>query len=260
MKSPFPGMDPFLEPHWPDVHGSMVMSSRDSLNEQLPADLVASAEERVAIESETGPDRVFLPDIRIVEPPARGIGIAESPSADVEAPYRLLAQIDPLTERFIKIIEVGTERLVTIIEVVSPTNQRGEGLSAFRAKRAELLVSGVNFVEVDLNRSGDWKALLRPHISPPSADTPYRATFRIPSDPAATYLQPIGLRDRLPSISIPLRRGDPKVRIDLQALVDHAYSSGRYHLRLDYAKPCEPALEGDDASWAAELLRQAGKR
>jgi hypothetical protein len=41
MKSPFPGMDPYLERHWPDVHSALVMSARGVLNELLPPDLVA---------------------------------------------------------------------------------------------------------------------------------------------------------------------------------------------------------------------------
>jgi hypothetical protein len=260
MKSPFPGMDPYLEPHWLDVHSSLVIGSRDSLNEHLPDDLVASAEERVAVESESGGERLIGPNVKIFEPPADMSVAVESAAGRIEAPYRLLAQVEPMIERFIRIIEAGTERLVTVIEFVSPTNKRGDGLQAFRSKRAELLVSGVNFVEVDLGRSGGWCGLLRPHRCPPQAITPYRVTFRVPSDPGAVYLHPINLRDRLPAISIPLRQHDPQVRLDLQAILDRTYSSGRYHRRLDYSRLCDPPLEGDEASWADELLRREGRR
>jgi hypothetical protein len=253
-------MDPYLESHWLDVHTSLVTGARDSLNEKLPEDLVASAEERVAVESQLGEDRLYGPDVRVFEPLAESAKAVEGQGGSVEAPYRLLAQVEPMIERFVRIIEAETERLVTVIEFVSPTNIRGEGLYAFRSKRAELLVSGVNFVEVDLGRSGDWRALLRPHRCPQAAFSPYRVTIRVPSDPGAAYLQPIGLRDRLPAISIPLRQKDPKVTIDLQTLVERAYSTGRYHRRLDYSKPCDPPLEAGDDSWADALLRGAGMR
>ena len=36
-----------------------------------------------------------------------------------------------------------------MIEFVSPSNKRNPGLIEFRAKRAEFLTAGVNFVEVD---------------------------------------------------------------------------------------------------------------
>lgn len=259
MKSPFPGMDPYLERHWLDVHTSLVTGARDALNQQLPADLVASAEERIAVESQSGEEHIFGPDVRVVEPPRGVVAVAEDPAGRVEAPYRLVAQVEPMIERFIRILEAGTERLVTVIEIVSPMNKQGPGLQAFRSKRAELLGAGVNFVEIDLNRAGDWQGLLRPHRCPPQAVTPYRVTFRVPGDPAAAYLHPLTWRTRLPAISIPLREKDPRVRLDLQALVDHAYASGRYHRRLDYSKPCDPALPGEEAAWMEELLRQAGK-
>ena len=50
MKSPFPGMDPYLERHWLDVHGSLNLYIRDELQPQLPADLAARMEESVYVE------------------------------------------------------------------------------------------------------------------------------------------------------------------------------------------------------------------
>lgn len=64
----------------------------------------------------------------------------------------------------------------------------------------------------------------------------------------------------MPSVPILLRSGDPEIRIDLQGLVNRAYSNGRYEKRLDYRQPPDPALAGDDATWADELLKSAGMR
>ena len=41
MRSPFPGMDPYLEQFWGDVHHTMINRSRAAIQKQLPADLVA---------------------------------------------------------------------------------------------------------------------------------------------------------------------------------------------------------------------------
>jgi hypothetical protein len=254
-------MDPHLEPHWLDVHSSLATSARDALNRQLPDDLVASVEERVAIEADVGTEHVYGPDVRVSEPGNAVTTVIEEPSGGVvAAPYRLVAQVEPVTERSVQITEAGTERLVTVIEFVSPTNKRGAGLQAFRDKRAHLLASGVNFVEIDLVRAGDWRALLGPHQCAPKAMSLYRAAVRVPADPAAVYLHPIRLQDPLPSIPLPLRRNDPEVRLDLQALVEHAYVSGRYDRRIDYAKPLAPPLPDPDAEWADQLLRSANRR
>ena len=254
-------MDPYLEPHWLDVHSSLAISARDSLNEQLPEDLIASVEERIAIESGPEEEHVYGPDLRVFEPYARTITIVEEPAVGViPAPYRLIVQIDPITERYVRITEAGTERLITVIEFLSPTNKRGEGLQAFKAKRARLLESEVNFVEVDLIRAGDWLALLQPHQPLKETVSLYRVTTRLPKEPEAVYIYPIRLQDRLPATVVPLRQKDPEIRLDLQAHIQHAYVSGRYDRRIDYKKPCDPPLDPQDAAWVDQLLKAAGRR
>jgi Protein of unknown function (DUF4058) len=254
MPSRFPGMDPYLERHWLDVHAKLVGYAADDLNSRLPPDLVASIEERVAIESDAY-DRFIGPDIRVTETPPRQIADSGSRHAAVATlPFRLVFQDDPITERFIRVIEVGSERLITVLEFVSPTNKRGKGLAKFKAKRAELLESGVNFVEIDLVRAGNWRALLRPHRCPLKALATYRFTIRVPTDREATYLQPAHLRERLPDIPVPLRGDEPPVILDLQSLVDRAYDNGRYRRRLDYSRPLDPPLDPDDAAWASDLI------
>ena len=59
-------------------------------------------------------------------------------------------------------------------------------------------------------------------------------------------LTPISLRERLPAVRLPLRDEDDDVLLDVQALVDEAFHSGRYDT-LDYAKPCAPPLNTEDA-------------
>ncbi len=238
MKSPFPGMDPYLERHWLDVHASLIISARNALNQRLPDDLIARAEERVAVEA--GPDDITGGARRRIGP-------------DV-----LLD--DPIIERFIEIIDIaGGERIVTVIEFVSPTN-KADGLQDFVNKRNELLAGGVNFVEIDLVRAGDWRRLLRPHGCPAGAIAPYRAVFRLPSASATGYIHPFSLREPLPVIKIPLRVNEKPCELPLQPLIDDAYRDSRYDRTLDYSRPCEPALEPDDAVWADELLRAAGQR
>ena len=48
MRSPFPGMDPYLEKSWRDVYASLIVYMRDSLQPQMPVGLRARVEERVS--------------------------------------------------------------------------------------------------------------------------------------------------------------------------------------------------------------------
>ena len=41
MKSPFPGMDPYLESYWGDVHTRLMVYASNQINAQLPDELQA---------------------------------------------------------------------------------------------------------------------------------------------------------------------------------------------------------------------------
>src|SRR5262249_45102023 len=86
MASPFPGMDPYLERHWGDVHHSLITYVRDHLQRMLPKDLRARVEERVFVESPEDGYRAIIPDVRVIErgrrkgkrtPDASGLAVAE---------------------------------------------------------------------------------------------------------------------------------------------------------------------------------------
>jgi hypothetical protein len=86
-----------------------------------------------------------------------------------------------------------------------------------------------------------------------------RVSVRRASKPMRAALYPITLREPLPAIAIPLRPQDEDAVLELQALLRKAYHTGRYD-GLDYARPCDPPLLGQDAEWADHLLRAAGVR
>ena len=76
-------------------------------------------------------------------------------------------------------------------------------------------------------------------------------------DEAEVY--PLPLTQRLPTIAIPLRQIDADTSLNLQILVDMAYTNGGYET-MNYQADADPPLEGRDAEWADALLRAAGKR
>src|SRR5438128_1098354 len=101
MKSPFPGMDPYLEPHWPGLHTQLVSLATAELNRVLPDDLAARPEERLAIETSEEVLRSVAADVVVFQPATSDMiegGLA------ISAPYKLVAEMEPITERFIRII------------------------------------------------------------------------------------------------------------------------------------------------------------
>ncbi len=68
MPSPFPGMAPYLEAHWRDVHASLIIYSRDALQGILPRTVRARVEEGVLLETPIGiGDHPLYPDVSAVE-------------------------------------------------------------------------------------------------------------------------------------------------------------------------------------------------
>jgi hypothetical protein len=72
-------------------------------------------------------------------------------------------------------------------------------------------------------------------------------------------LLPFGLRDPIPSLAIPLRRGDDEPSIDLGTILAAVYDRAAYDLRIRYGERAEPPLTAEDAAWAAGIVsRQRG--
>jgi hypothetical protein len=263
MKSPFPGMDPYLEQFWPDIHASLIIYSRDQLEEQLPPSLIARVEERVVFETEPDPHAVY-PDVKIAERRGRGNGPATAVLTKPSVAEPVIVEYDgePATETYINILEAGPEqRLVTVIEMLSLSNKLpGEGQRQYRQKQKELRDSGVSLVEIDLLRRGERVLSIAPSRIPPRARTTYQICVRRGWLPRRFEIYPVPLRDPLPSIRIPLREKDEDIRLDLQAILEQAYRKGRYYLTVEYARPPEPPLEMAHARWARSVIKKARRK
>lgn len=267
MTSPFPGMDPYLEAHWGDVHTSLITYARDQLRPLLPADLRPRVEERVFVELEDRRGRSIYPDVRIVERPygenggggpaqaVGGVAVAVAEPILVELPH------EEKTERFIEIRDIRSGgRVVTVIEFVSPSNKHpGPGRKLYLQKQDELYDADVNSVEIDLLRAGENVIAVGPEDLPPEYRTAYRACVRRAVRPRTIETYPIPLRVPLPTIRIPLRETDSDVTLNLQSLIEQCYANAGYD-DIDYTEPPVPPLEGNDAKWADAVLREKGLR
>ena len=70
---------------------------------------------------------------------------------------------------------------------------------------------------------------------------------------------PITIREKLPTIKIPLRHKDSDSLLDLQAILDMAYDDGGYD-SIDYRGRLDPGLSAEDEKWADKMLKVAKKR
>jgi hypothetical protein len=265
MKSPFPGVDPYIEACglWEGFHSHLVEAIYQAIAKMLPSGYVVDTAVRsyiVLLESEGKADHLATPDVAVIEPADRkklrkkkgGVAVAEPAEAADSVQMRAF-----VTEKFEEtFVEIYAEReghtLVTTIEVLSPSNKRRntEGWQEYERKRQAMLLGRANFVEIDLLRGGDKMPMLDPWPNSPytlpvcrRVNAPYcrvwRAHFRSP----------------LPGIPVPLLDPDPDLRLDLQPLLDSIYALGRYDQRIDYTQSLTPALSNDDEAWVREQLK-----
>lgn len=263
MPSPFPGMDPYLEtPHlWPDVHHELVSETRAALNLVLGPNYVARLELRVYVSDEDDPGReVIIPEVRVQTDPHRKKPKRSRNGATLAVTEPLIVPFlidDEIEEARVEISHLESASLVTVIEVLSPTNKiRGSrGRTSFMEKRREVMGGTVHWVEFDLLRGGLPSVTL-----PPLVRSDYRVLVSRAGKRSRACYWPFSVRQPLPVVGIPLKGKDADVPLDLGAVLQTAYERGAYDRSIDYRNDPEPPLEPEDAAWADALLREKGFR
>lgn len=259
-RSPFPGMDPYLERYWGDVHTSLMVYTRNQLNPQLPPDLRARVEEGVAVMVDGKKQRTIYPDVSVIEEP--GDSYSSTTTAVEIADPIVLAVDDGMGEsRHIEIIDTSDDqRVVSVIEFISPSNKLSSiGRMDYRRKQTEYLESHVNLVEVDLVRQGEFILAFPENKIPSDWRTEYQICIRRANNQNQAELYRVPLRERLPNIRIPLRPTDADVILQIQPLIDDCYRDGGYG-EIEYDQQPEPPFGDDDAKWAQSLIEQSQKK
>lgn len=266
MPSPFPGMDPYLEDPggWLDIHGRLITYLGDDLNQALAGRYVARAQERVVVEVPLDRARNIFPDVSLVARGTRRSRAGRVALAEHDEPVVVHSPTTEFHEAWIEIRDRTGRRVITVIEVLSPSNKaRGsDGREQYLKKQREVIESQVHLVEIDLLRAGEWT------LAVPEADArtvspfDYLVSISRASDRARYELYPIPLEQCLPRIAIPLAGKDPDVVADLQSLLGRCYDRGQYRATIDYRRPPTPPLSPRQARWAAKVLRapRASKR
>jgi len=273
VSSPFPGMDPYLEaPYiWPDFHEAFAAEIRGQLNSKLPAPYYARLEMRPEVgivEDEAGMRRI-VPDVAVARQPAAVVGGV----AVLDAPPKVFPFLEvrigseKIKHLFVEIRDPSQgHRLVTLIEIVSPSNKRqGPDRQAYRKKQTEVLASDASLVELDLLRTGERlyyqpefeNIVLRLAAAPDYLVLLSRSWQR---SEGLYHVLPAYLTEPLPSIPVPLRK-DQEVTLDLQDAMTRAYDSGPYRRgAVNYDEPPDPPLPPDKQEWLEQRLEGIRKK
>ena len=255
MPSPFPGMDPFIElSEWTEFHVQMIVEFQRLLSPQVRPKYVARTERRVYLEHLIESPATFQPDVQIFksEPP-RSPGMAGG-SLAVEIEPKIYAVPLPREERetYLEIRTADSNQVVTVIELLSPTNKRrgSDGFRAYYDKREELLQAGVNLVEIDLLRLG-----VRPiTVEPLAAATDYCALVHRANRRGQAEVYEWTIRNSLPGIRVPLADGDPDVLLPLQRALVTVYDFNAYELTLRYREKVLPDMKSSDAEFVSQCV------
>jgi hypothetical protein len=251
MPSPFPGMNPYLEREgvWQDFHVKFLTAINERLVPQVRPRYIVKLEEHIYIHELPPEPRRFAgrADLSVASHRAalRGHAGAGAPT-QVE-----LAVQDVERVPFLEVRDRDGGELVSVLELLSPSNKRSGGdRDQYLTKRERHLAGGPHLVEVDLLRGGrPMPAVNRPEcaysVMVSRADERPRADF-----------WPIGLRERLPEIPIPLRPPDGDARVDLQEVLHRVYDAYGYE---DYLYTGAPGamLSPEDMAWARQFVPEA---
>lgn len=263
MKSPFPGMDPFLESpdEFPDFHDSFIIHLKETLQVQLPPPYFAKTGRRVWVEAS---ERPIEPDVGTYRrgngppsPAAPGATATLTPARTVIVEVMHDEEREPFVEIYRK--EGGGARLVCSLEVLSPSNKTpGEAAQGlYLQKQLEVLASQVHLVEIDLLRGGRHTTAVPLHsMLAKTGPLDYHVCVHRWDRFKEYVIYPILLNQPLPAITVPLL-GSDQVSVNLQEVFQLTYNLGGYDRSLDYRlESLKLPLRAELIPWVQEVLKQ----
>ena len=227
MPSPFPGMDPYLEDEatWPVFQHHLVLCLYQIL---LPG-LVDRYRARVGQRHYATEQALFTSVIR-----------------------------EEHHEDFIEIRQRSDGKLVTLVDIVSPTNRTASaGRQAYLDTRRDGRGGGANLVEIDLVLQGQPMLDYSRENLP---DWDYAVTVTRATQPERHEIYTATLQKRLPRFRLPLAADDRDTVLDLHTAFNRCYDQGGFAARIDYQREPSTRLNDEDRRWLQNLLKEAKLR
>jgi hypothetical protein len=252
MKSPFPGMDPYLEHPslWPDVPNRLIAAIADDLSERVAPRYYVGLERRTYLLK--ADDIVFIgrPDVAVAATTGAPVVAPQPTSTSVTVLEVDVPMQDEVSENFLEIHEVRTGKLITIVELLSPVNKlHKQGREEYERQRGYVLRSWTNLVEIDLLRAGDPMPVIGARVQ-----SDYQILVSRGVQRPRAWLIAFTLCQPIPAFTLPLLPGDDEPEVALNRILHALYQRARFDLRLDYTQPPVPPLAEAAAAWARELI------
>lgn len=230
------------------MHNRLIAAIADAIVPEVAPNYYVGLERRAYLLKPD--DIVFVgrPDVSLV---------TDTPPESVPAPASfngVMAVEVPMTdengEDYLEIHEVKSGKLVTLIEVLSPTNKVSkDGREQYLQKRSQVLLSRRNLVEIDLLRAGEPMPVLGQVVP-----SDYRILISRGHQRPKAQLYGFSLRQPIPQFPLPLLPHEKEPDVDLNAILHALYERARFDLRLDYGQQPLPPLAERDITWASELI------
>lgn len=254
MPSPFPGMNPYLEhpEFWPEVHHRLITAIAIALAPPLRPKYRVAIEKRTYLNDGQNSVEVGIPDVSVLSLKSSNQNTSTLTIPDQSEFITVAIPVpEEITESYLEIREIATGYVVTVIEVLSPTNKRaGKGREAYEDKRKEVLASPTHLIEIDLLRSGKPMPIIS---EIPQSD--YRILVARKNRRPLAQLYAFSVRQEIPKFLLPLRAGDTEPLVDLQSLLAQVYEQAGFDLAIDYSHQPVPPLTKEDRVWASQLIQ-----
>ncbi len=203
---------------------------------------------------------IGIPDVNVIQPKTKtelitsNVAVAAPPTQPLTVNIPMTYQV---REGYLEIRERGSQELITLIEILSPTNKRtGKGRQMYEEKREEILSSRTHLIEIDLLRRGQKMPIVGNNVESQYRILVCRGNRRPKAD-----LYAFNVQNQMPAFPLPLRSGDTEPIINLQELFNQIYDIASYDLKIDYHNwEVIPPLSEADTIWANAWLRDRNLR
>src|SRR5262245_60949793 len=213
MPNPFPGMDPYLEDEklWPAFQHQLI----GCLYQILLPGLVDRYRARIC-------QRTYVTEMPLFTSIIR----------------------EQHQEEYIEVRQRADNRLVTIIDAVSPTNKvKPTGRTSYLETRRVARAQNASVVEIDLVLAGQP---MLDYSRDGLPDWDYAVTVTRSTQAERYEIYTTTLQKRLPRFKIPLAPDDRDTVLDLHVAFTRCYEQGAFASKIDYKRKPATSLSDED--------------